>query len=84
MGKEKSREKGERVEINRRCWNRVSSDDFEDFSPMAEGESDGDPLGLSVCVCVPVVSSFVLVVPVVPVPFSDVNVIGEVVLSFFF
>ena len=49
---------------------------------MAEGESDGDALGFSVCVLA--VSSFgiaVTVVPVVLVPSSDVCVIGEVVLS---
>ena len=52
---------------------------------MAEGESDGDSLGFSVCVLA--VSSFgttvtvVIVVLVALVSLSDVSVICEVVLS---
>ena len=43
---------GERVEAKRMCVNRVPCNCFEDFSPMAECESDGDSLGLFVvCTC---------------------------------
>ena len=48
---------------------------------MAEGESDGDSLGFSVCVLA--VSSSVAAVTVLVMPVSppDVSVFGEVVLS---
>ena len=52
----------ERVEI-KRSLDRVSSEDFEDFSPISEVESVGDSFGFSVCVVF---------------FFSNVNVIGEV------
>ena len=52
MGKDRWREKGERVEIKRRCLDRVTGEVFEDFSPTSEVESVGDPFGFSVCVCV--------------------------------
>ena len=65
-GKRDVKREGERIEIKRRCWNRVSSD------VMAELLSFGGSLGFSV---------FVTVAPVVPVSSSDVNVIAEVVLE---
>ena len=43
-------EEGERVEIERRCLDRVSSEVFENFSLISEAESAGDPFGFSVCV----------------------------------
>ena len=75
-GKREVEREGERIEIKRRCWKRVSGDVFEDYS---------DEYSLGVLVIVHAVSSsvtVVLVVPVVPVSPSDVNVVGEVVCSF--
>ena len=69
---------GKRVEIKTMCVSRVSSDLFEDFSSMAEWESDRDYFRFLVCVLA--VSSFVTVVLVVPSP-SNVTVFGEIVFS---
>ena len=40
-GKREVVREGERVEIKRRCWERLSSNVFEDIKSMVEGESDG-------------------------------------------
>ena len=50
-GKSEVEREGARVKIKRRCWNRCLVMFFEDFSPRAEWESDGDSLGFSMCVC---------------------------------
>ena len=50
----------ERVEIKRMCLSGVTIDFCEDFSSMADCESDRGSLGFSVCVLA--VSSFVTVV----------------------
>ena len=62
----------ERVEI-KRCLDRVSSEVFEDFSPMSEVESVGDSAGFfGVCALALPPS-----VPVVTVPFSIVNLLNR-------
>ena len=78
-GKREVEGEGERVKIKRTCVNRMLCNCFEDFSSMAEWESDGDSLGFSVCVTA--ASSSVTVVPVALVSPSSVSGFGETVLS---
>ena len=63
----------ERIEIKRRCLDRVSSEVFDDFGSISEVESYEDS-------CVPAVPPSV---PAVTVPFSnvDVDVVCEAVIS---
>ena len=49
--KESWREKGDRVEVKRRCWKRVSSDVFEDFDFMTEWLRMMGILWVFRCVC---------------------------------
>ena len=67
----------ERVEIKRRCLDRVSFEVFMEFSPMSKVESVGDSFGCSVCVAAVPPS-----VPVVTVLFSNGNVVCEAFLWF--
>ena len=66
-GRREVEREGERVEIKRMCLNRVSSGFFENFSRIAEWESDGDSLGFSVCVPAVPLSEPDLTVPFCPV-----------------
>ena len=76
---ERERRGNGRVEIKRVCVNRAFSDFVEDFSPMAEWESDGDLLGFSECASA--VSPSVTVVRVVLVSPSIVSGFGENTLA---
>ena len=50
-GKREVEGERERVEIKRRCVDRVSTEVSEDFSPISEVESVGNSFGFSVCAC---------------------------------
>ena len=77
-GKREVEGESERVEIRRRCLDRVSSEVFEDFGPTSEVESVGDSFGFSVCVCLLFVPSSM---PVVTILLSNVNVVCVVLSS---
>ena len=52
IGKREVERENERVDIKRMCLDRVSSDVFEDFSPISDVESVGDSFWVSsVCPC---------------------------------